>query len=261
MKDAGIVMRKNCLIVFFCIIAGIIFSSCGLEEVLTVEEPALTYNNPRYDSHEWANWYFNFKTSSDSGSNFIGTDVYYKIYNSISTLDSEHSSILSVNTSTNGTAAATRMIETYSYQPLGSSIPTDEAVYFPERGSTVVLRLKSYVYASDASNNDTYFSFHACVGRRDGTEYKYASYIPFRNGNKKSFDFFDEDDDDSSDMRDVLPEYGDSDYKCSDSDKDKSFDEYYVQLFAVGVALNPATVTASYSLVLDLGSVPIRKGE
>jgi hypothetical protein len=27
------------------------------------------------------------------------------------------------------------------------------------------------------------------------------------------------------------------------------------------VALNPQTVTSSYSLVLDLGSVPIKKGE
>ena len=43
--------------------------------------------------------------------------------------------------------------------------------------------------------------------------------------------------------------------------KDKTFDEYYVQMFAVGVALNPQTVTSSYSLVLDLGSVPIKKGE
>ena len=255
-------MQKNLFFLVLCIFTGIFLSSCGLEEVLTVEEPTVTYNNPLYTSADPLTWYFSFKTSADSGENFIGTDVYYKIYNSSSTLSSERSSILAVNTSTNSSAAATRMVETYSYQSLGTSISTDNSVYFPERNSSVIFRLKTSksADASTATSDDRY-RYHACVGTRIGTSYNYELYIPYRNGNLKSFDFFDENEDDKNKVRDVLPVYGDADYKCAEADKDKTFDEYYIQIFAVGVALNPETVTSNYSLVLDLGSVTIKKGE
>lgn len=266
MNNAG-VMRKNLLILLSCMIAGVFVSSCGLEEVVSVTEPAVTYNNPLYSNADRLSWYFNFKTSEDSDEKFIGTDVYYKIYNNYSTLTSEKSSILSVNTSTNSSAAATRMIDTYKYQPLGTSVPTEKTVFFPETGKSVVLRLKDYTYAekytvpAGLSTMEPIYSSYACVGIKyaDSAPYTYQGYIPFRAGNQKSFDFFDDDNDNKGGARDVLPVDGDIDYKHSSSPS--SPDTYYVQMFAVGVALIPETVSASYSLVLDLGSVPIRKGE
>lgn len=256
MKNTEIFFQM--LYTIFCFIFGVFLSSCGLEEVLTVEAPTVTYNNPSYDSSDYLTWYISFKTSSASADSFIGTDIYYKIYNSSTALTSQRAAINALNTTSNSSSDATKMIDTYSYQPLGASKSTGNSVYFPESGRTVVLRLKTYLNA-DSSNadSDSRYQDHACVGIKSGTSYDYKDYIPFRNGNKKSFDFFDADDDDDSDTCDVLPEYGDADYYCSESDKDKSFDEYYVQLFAVGVALNPETVTASYSHTLDLGSIPI----
>lgn len=257
-------MQKDSFFKILCIITGIFVSSCGLEEVLTVEEPTVTHNSPLYSSSDSLTWYFSFKSSSDSGPNFVGTDVYYKIYNDSSKLTSERSSILSVNTSSNSSDAAKRMIETYTYQPLGTSAATDSSVFVPELGRSVAFRLKtSLSYANDPASAvaaDRYKS-HACIGLKSDTQYIFKDYIPFRNGNKKSFDFFDANEDDKNRTRDALPQYGDSDYSCNESDKDKSFDEYFVQIFAVGVALNPETVTSSYSLVLDLGSVPIKKDE
>ena len=256
-------MQKNLYFSVLCIFTGIFLSSCGLEEVLTVEEPTITYNDPSYEFGDSTKWYFSFKTSADGGENFIGTDVYYKIYNNSSTLISERASIKSVNTTSNSSAAATRMIETYSYQPLGTSKSTDSSVFFPEVNRSVVFRLLTYANADPASaDSDERYIGHACVGIKNGTTYSYSNYIPYRNGNQKSFDFFDNDESDKKDRKtDVPPAYGDPDYKCAEADKDQSFDEYYVQVFAVGVALNPQTVTSSYSLVLDLGSVPIKKGE
>ena len=258
MKNAGNIISIACSV--FCFIFGVFLSSCGLEEVLTVEEPTVTYNYPSYDSSDYLTWYISFKTSSDSGESFIGTDVYYKIYNSSSSLTSQRAAINALNTSSNSSSDATKMIDSYSYQPLGASKSTGNSVYFPESGRTVVLRLKTYLSA-DSSNadSDSRYQDHACVGVKSDTSYDYKEYIPFRNGNKKSFDFFDANDDDDSNACDVLPEFGDSDYFCAESDKDKTFDEYYVQLFAVGVALNPETVTASYSHTLDLGAIPIRR--
>lgn len=252
-------MQKNCFFSVLCIFTGIFFLSCGLDEIISVSEPSVTYNNPLFSNSDPLTWYFSFKTSSDSGNYFIGTEVYYKIYNSSSTLTSERSSILSVNTSTNSSAAATRMIETYSYQSLGTNISTENSVYFPEKGSSVIFRLKTSksADASTAYSADRY-RYHACV---IGPSYNTHYYIPYRNGNRSSFDFFDADEDDKNKVRDVLPVYGDGDYKCAESDKGKTFDEYYVQMFAVGISINPETVSPSYSLVLDLGSVPIKKGE
>lgn len=264
MKNAGI-MLKNWITLTLCMIAGIFVFSCGLEEVLIVPDPTVTYNNPLYSSDDSLTWYFSFKTVSDSDKNFIGTDVYYKIYNDYNKLISERSSILSVNTSSNSSAAATKMVETYNYQTLGSSQNSGNAVYFPNTTpQTVVIRLKTYVNADPSSEGaqDQYKS-HACVGvKAEGkTLYTYKQYIPYRNGNRKSFDFFDDNDDDKNRVRDCLPVYGDSDYCCNESDKSTSFEEYYVQMFAVGVAFNQEKVSSEYSLVLDLGSVPIKKNE
>ncbi len=279
MKNAGF-MQRNLFLLILCTVAGIFVSSCGLEEIFTVEEPTVVLNAPLYSSSDSLTWYFSFKPSDDNGKAFIGTDVYYKIYNDSSKLSSDRSSILSVNTSSNSTEAAKRMIESYGYQPLGTSIATGYAVFVPKnledsenneedsennkKLNSIVFRLKtslSYAGDSDSASADDRYKSHACIGVKENTKYLYKDYIPFRNGNRKSFDFFDSDENDKNRTRDALPVYGDSDYSCNESDKDKSFDEYYVQAFAVGVAFNDQTTALSYSLVLDLGSVPIKKDE
>lgn len=237
-------------------------SACGLEEVISIEAPTVTNNNPLYSSDDYTTWYFSFVTrESGQPDSFIGTQVYYKIYNNVSKLGSDRSSITTVNYAENGTASATRMIETLSFQPLGTSVPTGNSVFVENAGSnrSVILRLKDYANRSaEYSGTDRHIQ-DACVGIRSGTEYVYETYIPYRNGNSKSFDFFDEDDDDDSNERDVEPVEGDSDYYHSSSATEA--DTYYVQLFAVGTAWNVSTCSPVYSLVLDLGSVRIKKGE
>ena len=273
MNKAG-VMRKNLLTLFFCMIAGIFVSSCGLEEVITVTEPTVTHNNPLYSSSDPESWYFNFKTSGDDGDNFVGTGVYYKIYNNSSTLTSEKSSILSVNTSANSSAAATRMIETYKYQQLVGGASGDAVMFSKDIGAvSVIMRLKDYQHGlgqapsqSDTTAYNNYieskknrYKWEACIGTLAGSEYSYYAVIPYRSGGNKTFDFFDYDENNKGGTRDVLPADGDEDYKHSASSSDS--DAYFVQMFAVGIALDPNTTSPSYSLVLDLGSVPIRKGE
>ena len=260
MKNAG-AMKINVL-AFFSLLAGIFVSSCGMEEVLIINEPSVTYSNPLYSSSDPLTWYFNFAPASDTGDSFLGTDIYYKIYNNHSVLSSHRSAILSVNDDSNASAAATRMIEGYSYQQLGKSVSNGEVVFVPAESGfgRVVLRLKDYMdgLGADPSPEDrkTRYNFEACVGRLNGTEYAYENYIPVRY-NGKSFDFFDYHETHSGDN--VEPASGDSDYYPSGSSSES--DCYYVQLFAVGVAMNSETVSNSYSLVLDLGSVPIRKGQ
>ena len=272
MRNAGIIHEQIFPLVL-CVVAGFFNFSCGLEEVLTIEDPIVTYNNPLYSSADPLTWYFNFAPSSDDGESFLGTEVYYKIYNNYSTLLSERSSILAVNSSTNSSAAASRMIETYTYQPLGTSANTNNVVFVPVEDGTgrIVIRLKTYrdglgevpadetstAYNEYVENKKTRYYYEACIGQLSGTEYSYKDYVPMRNGNAKSFDFFDYNE--TKNSVNVEPSAGDTDYKQSSSFSEENC--YYVQMFAVGVAIDSETVSNSYSLVLDLGSVPIRDGE
>ena len=260
MKDAGF-MQKNLFLLILCITAGIFVSSCGLETIISVNEPVSVYNAPLYSSDDYLTWYSEFATNETGQDDaFLGTEIYYKIYNNYSNLNSHRSSILAVNTSSNSSAAATRMIESYGYQTLGKSGNSDGWVFIPKKGDDgenrrVVIRLKNYQDGTGYSSDSDRYNFAACV-RIDGT---YQSYIPYRNGNSKSFDFFDYDEDNKGGSRDVEPVEGDSDYYYNSTFSEEN--TYYVQLFAVGVANDSDTVSYSYSLVLDLGSVPIRKGE
>lgn len=227
--------------------------SCGLETVVTVNAPTVTYSSPLYSSDDYLTWYASFLSAEDNGGSFMGTEVYYKIYNSSSTLVSERSAILSVNSASNNTAAATRMIETYSYQPLGTSPSNGKPLFVDSAGAKVTLRLKSYKGHENHVGSD-WHQFRAGI---DGAGYEYDKFRPFRNGNTRSFDFFDDDEDNKGGTRDIRPAEGDADYKHSASG---GSDEYFVQLFAVGVAYDQTTLSNTYSLVLDLGSVPIRRG-
>ncbi|MCR4821361.1 MAG: hypothetical protein K5873_00625 [Treponema sp.] len=266
-------MRKQLCNLILPIISGLFLLSCGLQEVFFITEPTVVNNNPLYSSSDPLTWYFSFVTapsSSNDSLSYTGTDVYYKIYSNYSNLTSQKSSILSVNTDTNGTAAATRMIETYTYQPLGTSTSTDKAVFFEDHNSqSVILRLKNYQNGIASSSADyeelmkTRYQQNACVGYKTSgsTEYTYEDFIPYRNSavGTKSFDFFDYDEDNKGGARDVIPVEGDADFYYNSTFSEENC--YYVQLFAIARAWNSAEVSPVYSLVLDLGSVPIRKGE
>lgn len=241
--------------------------SCGLEEVIVVDEPTVTYNKPLYYDNDSAYFYIDFLTNEPSEKSqpyFIGTDVYYKIYNNSTTLVSERSSITSVNTSSNTGAAATRMIDSYSYQQLGSSPLSSDSIFVPNKdkedngegkNKRVYIRLVDngigddlkasiVIYEGASRNSDKILNIK-------------KNAIPFRYSNDKSFDFFDNDDSDSSDKVDVEPVDGDLDYKRSSTATDS--EKYFIQFFAVGVAFDPNSLTRSYSPVLDLGSIPIIK--
>ncbi len=260
MKNTGI-MRKNSFSLILCMMAGIFVSSCGLEEVLSLDSPTVTQNNPLYSGDDPLYYYSAFTTEErNQPDEFIGTEIYYKIYNNYSSLTSQRSAILSVNTASNSSAAATRMIESYTYQPLGTSENTGNVVFVPSEtiNRRVIVRLKNYQKGDGYTGDEDRYNFAACV--RIGGDYK--DYIPFRTGNSKSFDFFDFDEDDKDKKRDVPPDDGDTDYYYNSSGFSDGYDNtYFVQLFAVAKAWNTTTCSPSYSLVLDLGSVPIKKGE
>lgn len=245
MKTTAKTIKKNLffLTVFCCLFFQI---SCGLEEVIVVEAPTVTYNDPLYSDSDYTNYYCSFLTKESSQpDSFLGTEVYYKIYNNSSVLVSERNAITAVNTTSNGSSAATRMVETYTYQPLGMNPQNSDSIFLSSSGSD----RRVYIRLVDNGDGDDLVADIRISGTSTGK-------IPYRYSNDKSFDFFDNDDSDSTDKIDVEPENGDLDYKHSSTAS--ASNEYYVQLFAVGVAWDSSSLTRSYSLVLDLGSIPIK---
>lgn len=246
MEKAADIFKKFFFIICCFFPCSFLFS-CGLEEVTAVNAPAVTYHYPSYSSNDYTTYYCDFLTKETSQTDsFIGTEIYYKIYNNSSVLLSERSSIESVNSTSNGSLSATRMIETYTYQPLGSNPQNSNSVFIPAAGTD---RRVYFRIVDNGDGNDLKSDI-----RISGIS---AGSIPYRYSNDKSFDFFDNDDNDTTDKIDVEPVSGDLDYKNSSTASVSG--EYYVQFYAVAVAWNSSSLTRSYSLVLDLGSIPVKK--
>lgn len=302
-------MKSICikrLISFICTVyTGVFFMSCGLDEIITIDGPTKTYNQPLYSSSDWAEWYLSFDTEEKSNSGidgFKGTDIYYKIYNSSSTLNSQVSSITSINTASNSTESYNRMVNTYTYQPLGCGVIYDnktvlknDTVFITKTNSNQKVRIRPKTYkasvdvmghsgiavpvkSSGANNEYNFLVYDPQKGfvkykfiqgetdswENDGKEIVYADFEkylaePLRNiggGKYRTFDLFD-DREQKNDFN-VEPAEGDADYTYSSTSED--IDTYYVQFFAVAVVWDSTNFKDQHSLLLDLGSIPIKKG-
>jgi hypothetical protein len=239
------------------------FSGCGLDEYYMVTAPYLVKNQPTYSSLYDLRYFdfYTYDTNQPTSSDFdyLGTAVYYKIYNNYSTMATAYSSITSLNSSTTYSAAADKMIETYGYKELSYYETSSGTVKTPspflpdaDEDTRVYIRLMNY-----QDGNYTAKIITGWDGNEDSLSAA-ATLIPRRTvSGRYTFDFgrTSSDPDNSK-----VPEEGDADvnYSSSFSDDDKTV--WYVDLFAVAVGRD-TTYTKYYSSVLHLGSVPIDSSE
>ena len=235
-------------------------SSCGLDEYYEINAPYIRNNDPGYETG-YDNRFFSFVTNdSDSGVeagagfSFLGTAIYYKIYNNYSVMNSDISTISSLSTSTNYQNAATKVVEGLSYQQLAIENEDD---YIPlikkssdNKNQSVWIRLMNYQYQPGDPNSNQ--AFRARVEIDDTFK-----GCPMRVGGDKSFDFGRTSDDED---RNVVPQEGDVDVRFSSSWSDEDETIWYVNLYAIAVGRD-TTYTTYYSNVLHLGSVSINAAE
>lgn len=132
--------RKVCFIVFF--IAFLLLFSCGLDVYYFVEPPfnSSVIVNPSDPSEQ----YFSF-TSADANNKkdgnfeFLGTDVYYKIYSNLSTLQSQRNSIDSSNTEY--TENGINKLNNLGFQKIISSNYSDPLLKNTDSNQSVSIRL------------------------------------------------------------------------------------------------------------------------
>ena len=214
-------------------------TGCGLDTFYVIDAPSV-YHEPSYDRIEEYDKYFEFFTaepSADSeyeGIKFIGTEVYYKIYDSTSKLNSEYSSInQTASSDSSANQAADRLIITYKYHTLRSKSDNGANILIPNNNQNrrVTIRLSNFedVYQADIKIASS------SIG------------IPVRNiPNNPEFSF-------KEISPDLLPKSDDEDFSSNVSD---SVTDYYVAMFAVAVAQD-STYSHLYSNVVYLGSVKI----
>ncbi len=248
------------------------FSGCGLEEYVYIVGPRILNHTPNH-STEADERYIEFTTEETANSGkpqFQGTAVYYKIYNNYSEMNTQYSSITSLSSSTNESAAAARMIDSYGYKQLGLSDKYDSPL-IENAGANrrIYIRLANYYDKTSNRNKALLIVGNSDVNKfHDNPENVYDSasnpggYMvrgtPRRVGNKHSFDFGRTKSSYENAEYNKTPSTDDNmgDFKESSSFSENKEGVYYVDLFAVGVG-EDENFTRYYSNVLHLGSVAV----
>ena len=235
-----VVCKGIVFLIFFLTSCLIFFNSCGLDTYYVIEAPYNTIHEPTTVSG-YQDCYFSFYTNEDNsqaGFSFDGTDVYYRIYDSLPEMQTKVSALQ--NLAISNSEATTSLIKPalsggYGYRPLKcSSIPSSTLI--PRSGDDgenrrVDIRLTNY---TDVATFKAYIKV-------DGLEIG----IPLRESGT-TFDFG------RSGSINQKPASTDSDYSYSSS----SSDYKYVAMFAFSVGHDSAYSTY-YSNILYLGAVAI----
>ena len=202
---------------------------CGVD---TVEE---YFDPPKSDGHTvyWstadrAQHYFSFYTTEVNSSSevvFLGTDIYYKIYTSGSSIDSVASSVAGQTEN-----AQLSYLKSCGYKTLKISGSTPYPL-IKSAGSNRLVKIRLAGFSTYA---------------RGITVGSSSLGLPWRNSSGGGFQFG------TGSDSDPRPSSGDSDASVS-----ASATTYYVDAYAVSIGRNTADSTTYYSSVLHLGSVPI----
>lgn len=210
-------------------------TSCGLDTFYVINGPKTVRHSPVHSSSDYAENYFEFYIGEpNSGIRFLGTDVYYKIYKSSSILETQVNDLITIANKDESDAAATKMIESYKYQPLRArGYEGDDTLISPDTtGNTLVtIRLSDYT--------DQYLAQITIGNSPRG--------IPVRLRNTNlSFTF-------TNLTPDQQPKSGDNDVNESGT---SSENVWYVSMFALALGQD-AKYSPLYSNILYLGSVKI----
>lgn len=242
-------MKKNIfLLASSVLLAFILFTTCGLDTYYTLSPPTGPIHTVDQNNTDPDQNYLSFtsavNTNPDTSFRFLGTAVYYRIYASVSTMLSHRASISAVNTSSDYSAAANRMIS-YGYQQLYTSDGSIQPLISAE-GRKVEIRLTNNQESVSTGIGNTAqitvdSSFYKTPRRALGTN----KTFDFGRYDKESLGYTPKD-------KYTPPTSGDEDFENGTVENNK----YYVTMYAVAVGRD-TTYTTYYSNVLYLGSIVI----
>ena len=227
----------GCLILF-----NLLLTSCGLDTFYVIDAPQARHM-PSYSLDSQDELFFTFNTVENNyeGITFLGTEVYYKIYNNSTRLNSETSRInLAAGNEGSSNQSANLLIDTYTYQPLRSSEDPGANILIPfvkNNPSEKEIKIRLF-------DVPEYSAEYSINGNNHG--------IPIRSISKKtSFNF--KELLGTEDLPKGTEPY-DDDYAYTSTSE--VINEYYVALYAIAVARD-TNYTPAYSSAVYLGSVRI----
>ena len=247
------------MLVFLSMLFFLCLSSCGIEVYYSLDAPlSRAMANPIDASSRLFSFYTN---ENGALSVFKGTNVYYKIYNNTSELNSDINSINSSNAEYS--SSGYNRIASLGYQQLETTARPD--ILFTSTGSNreVIIRLIDEGLYTPATNT---FAFAAQV-RVGGT----IVSRPLRRSSGEGFNFYlgtgaaggagnpnpnKPHTPATPNDPDRLPASGDLDTRYSSSPT--SANTWYVNAYAVSVGQDPY-LTLLYSQLLHLGYIEIRQ--
>ena len=237
----------------------ILNSGCGLDEYYVLEPPT-TYHAPVYSQSnlmpDAIDRYVEFFTNEnseydDSGFEFTGTDVYYKIYSYLPTCESEYSALNTlVNSDASKANSASSLINSYKFQKLkinGSNRDVTIPHTTSKRSQRVRIRLTTF---QDPPTSDDYKATVRIDGVNKG--------VPVRYYDNRSFDFYRKVLD--SAFNAPLPRSTAYEDDLSSTTTVTEEGSWYITLYAVGVG-HDSTFTQYYSTIAHLGTLCLKAGE
>lgn len=240
-------MKKNFFILASSVLFSlIIFTTCGLDTYYIVRPPTGPIHTPVYSADDPDSKYFSFTSAvsdTDSSFRFLGTAVYYRIYASVSTMQSHIASISAVNTSSDYSAAANRMIG-YGYQQLYTS--DGSFLVISDEGKKVDIRLtNNQESVSTGIGNTAQISIDSAFYKTPRRVLGMNKTFDFGRYDKESLGYTPKD-------NYTPPASGDEDFENGTVEDNK----YYVTMYAVAIGRD-TTYTTYYSNVLYLGTIGI----
>lgn len=241
----------NIVFLTFSVCLFLFNTSCGLDTYFVMEDPVISLDEiPSPDNEQFNEKTFKFTTNDkvDYPNNyqFLGTDIYYKIYSSYSTLKSETGVLDNYASDTEKSAKApeklmfTKEQGGYEYKKLKVSTSQDSPLIKPGKNyQEIEIRLTDYQNIPDFASRITIDGKY--IG--DGTEVS----KPLRAEDKLTFNFGRTGD------YDKIPVSEDDDVNYSSSPTNHI---WYVCLYAVAVARD-VTFQNFYSNIVYLGAVQI----
>lgn len=245
------IKRINLTKIFFSLIVMIysfLCISCGLDVYYILEPPELE-GSPADNALSRV---FTFRTNDAGNSSmdiFIGTSVFYKIYNNQSSLTSDQISISSSNTQYSDSGY--NKLSSLGYQQLVLSTDVDPLIEKSTVNRSIEIRL-----FTEGSTDNPYLAGVKVSGNylKDGS----ANAIPLRI-NDKTFQLY------STNKTTTVNNYVYTNTIPLNSDEDVKYsttfttdDTWYVNAYAVSVG-RTSTFTLKYSQLTALGSIVISK--
>lgn len=246
---------------FFCVCL-LLFNTfflctCGLDKYEYIESPEYLIHRP-YETSSYDEKYFEFRTKPSNNTMFKGTAVYYRIYNSLSKMNTDVGAITNyIYSEDNKAKAAEKLLSTneknQGFKPLLYTGYTESILIEDNAEHNVRIRLSDYQYYEDEENSEE--AYKACLIFDRGTAVE-RSERPIRNVDNLTFNFGRY----STETNSRIPDAEDLDVCYSETTSEDDANRWYVPMFAIGVAMD-ASYTYNYSVPLYLGFVIINDNE